>query len=73
VTHKVSQPRDRLTRDKPVTWTVRSNPMIRIECPWCDEPIAVDGAAPPAELRCDGCAVRVDVVDPAVRALAEVA
>jgi hypothetical protein len=47
--------------------------MIRIECPWCDEPIAVDGAAPPAELRCDGCAVSVDVVDPAVRALAEVA
>jgi hypothetical protein len=33
--------------------------MIHVECPWCDGPAVVDAGA--AEVRCEGCAVAVEI------------
>ncbi len=35
--------------------------MIRIDCPFCDSQIELEGAALPAELHCESCGVTAEI------------
>jgi endogenous inhibitor of DNA gyrase (YacG/DUF329 family) len=42
--------------------------MVEFDCPFCDEPVAVDPAAfqaPACSVRCDGCSVELPFEAPA--------
>lgn len=39
----------------------RTPTTISLACPWCAEPLALDDAFAATELRCDPCAITVDL------------
>ena len=49
------------------TASPRTPTSISVACPWCDAPIAVEDAFHAEAIRCDACAIVVDL-EPAVAA-----
>lgn len=50
--------------------------MVQVECPWCEGPAVVESIEAPAGavVRCEGCAVAVEVsADPITTSLARAA